>query len=87
MTREALERAKCCIACIESAEKNIQSFERICEAGKGEIVICTKERLDGGHGNVQPMYITGEILQAFKTAYTEHWQAFADKHQNELDKL
>lgn len=87
MTREALERAKRCISCIESAEKNIQSFERICEVGKGEIVICTKERMDGGHGNVQPIYISGDMLEAVKIAYVEHWQKFADKHQNELDKL
>lgn len=87
MTREAHEKAKSIIACIDSAKKNIESFERICEAGKGEIVICTKERLDGGHHNVTPIYISGSNLETIKEAYIGIWETFAEDHEKELSDL
>lgn len=87
MTREKLERAKVLISCIESAEHNIRSLERICDAGKGEIVICTKERLNGGHGNVNPIYITGEKLEIIKNAYINYWKQWEEEQQKEFDSL
>lgn len=87
MTREELERAKCCISCIESAENNIKNFERICEAGKKQIVICTKEKLEGGHGNVSPIYISGDMLEVIKSAYISHWELWAAERQKEFSSL
>ena len=82
-----MEKAQKCLSAVKVAKSNISFFERIYEVGKDEIAICTKERLDGGHGNVNPIYISGEGLEVVKNAYIKHWQDYADRNQAEFEAL
>lgn len=87
MTLESLEKAKRIVANIESAKRRIESFERAYKAGEGKLVICTGEKLTGGHSNIDSIYLSDDMLEVVKNAYINHFESLIEKQRKEFESL